>query len=1090
MTCHSDRTLRPARAPGTRNCAMRRPSIAAAGAIFTGIAVAFMGVTMGAGSAVAGPALNTQGQEPSDENVYIVQFAAPPALTYRGRPGGPAATRPTQGQKFDPRSANVRQYTRTLLDKHDRVLQSIGAYENKLYSYRYTFNGFAARLTAMQAQKLRSRKDVLNVWADRVRYLYTNDSPVFLGLYDAAAGLASAHHLNGEDVVIGIIDSGIAPEHPSFADSVETEKPRLCRSTWAESSLLGMWLCHRFKNRDEKLVYDPPKGWNGSCESGENFNTSACNNKIIGARYYADGFLQAYGEMDSNEFMSPRDADGHGTHIASTAAGSEVRATLAGIEIDRIVGMAPRARIAVYKACWLEPGQIRGSCSTSDLQRAIEDAVADGVDIINYSVGNTDISISDPDDLALLAASNAGVLSVVAAGNDGPYEGTILSPSGAPWVLTVGASSRAGDTFNTAMRVNSPVDVAGDVVTKEASFTPPLRDNGSVSAPLVLVDDGDTTGGTTYDACSALINANAVAGKIAFLQRGECDFEVKLRNAETAGAIAVVVFNNNGITIIMTGTRGSVDIPSVMISQSDGQRLLARLQNGDAVDVTLDTSLILTVPETGNMLADFSSRGPNLTAPDILKPDVIAPGVNILAGQTPDVANGIRDELFQYLSGTSMSTPHVAGIAALITQAHPDWSPAAIKSALVTTAHQDIFREDGLSEDNNTPSDPFDIGGGHIVPNLSIEPGLIYAAGKEDYEAFLCGLNDNVIDDEACEQLIAAGYSTDATDLNLPSIAVSALAGNKTVRRQVTNVGDAALYNAEVNAPPGIDVAINPSVLSLGAGETGVFDITLTTVSAELHQWQFGSLSWVSPQHTVRSPIAARAELFAAPFEALGTGTSGSLRFDVNFGYTGSYSTTVDGLAAPLILQGTVANGSREVYPQTPLDGELPASVWRSPANMIVTRETDTFIRVALYDENTSGDDDLDLYVYYCPTALTCDPPWYSGNFDSTEQINILLPQAGNYIIDVHGFATEKATSNFDLFVWTVGAANNLGNLAITAPTAATSGEQGTVTVTWDGLNTHRDGLNLKAHLGTINHDDANPDTDSPLEITVIEIRH
>jgi len=1085
MTCHSVRTTRLTPLgnklrPDQLNRTLRQRLVSVVLTFFATIVVAD-----------AGPLPNSLTQAADEERVYIVQFAQPPALTYRGRPGGLAATRPANGLKFNPQSADVRRYTKTLLDRHDRVLRSVGAYDNKLYSYRYTFNGFAARLTATQAQKLSSRKDVLKVWEDRVRYLYTNDSSVFLGLYDADTGLAASRGLKGEDIVIGVIDSGIAPEHPSFADTVEAEKPRLCRSSWAESSLLGLWLCQRFKNRDDQLVYEPPAGWNGICETGENFTTDACSNKIIGARFYAEGFLQTYVEMDSNEFMSPRDADGHGTHIASTAAGTEVRATLGGKEVDRVVGIAPRARIAVYKACWLEPGRTRGSCSTADLQRAIEDAVADGVDIINYSVGNTDISISDPDDLALLAASNASVLSVVAAGNDGPHEGTILSPSGAPWVLTVGASSRTGDKFDDIVRVNSPNDVAGDFVAKEATFTPPLRDNGPVTEALVLIDDGDTTEGTTYDACSPLVNAGALAGKIAFLQRGACDFEVKLGHVEDAGALAAIVFNHSGEFIIMTGTRGSVDIPAVMIGQADGQRLLSTLQNGDTVDVTLDKSLILTVPETGNILADFSSRGPNQTVPDILKPDVIAPGVNILAGQTPDVANGIRDEQFQYLSGTSMSTPQVAGIAALIKEAHPDWSPAAIKSALVTTGRQDIVKEDG-----ETPADPFDIGGGHVVPNLAVEPGLVYEAGKEDYEAFLCGLGtnsvDNVIDDRTCGQLIEDGFPTAASDLNQPSIAVSTLINTRTVRRRVTNVGAATQYIAEVDAPPGIDIEVNPSVLALGNGETGVFDITLSKLNAELQTWQFGSLSWTSPEHTVRSPIAVRPDLFSTELSAIGNGTSGSLEFEVEFGYTGSYAATFDGLAAPLILQGTVAGDSRGTYPQIPLDGTLPPTVWRSTDNdnVIVASETDTFMRIALFDENTSGDDDLDLYVYYCPTLIECNEPFFSGNFDSNEQVDIRLPEAGFYIIDVHGFDTEGKNTDFDLYVWTIGATDNLGNPAMTAPAGANDGEMGTVTVSWDSLETHRDGLELKAHLGTVTHDDQNPDAVLPLEITVIEIQH
>ena len=283
-------------------------------------------------------AAGVSGLDPNDqalfeERVYIVQMAEPAALDYTGRPGGVAATRPRDGERFDARSGNVRAYSRELTDTHDATLQSIGAYDRKLYSYRYTFNGFAARLTPIQAQKLRSRKNVVNVWEDSVRYLYTNDSPVFLGLFDAGSGLVSGRDLKGEDIVIGVIDSGITPEHPSFSDTREANRPRLCKSDWAQNSLLGIWLCMRFKNRADTLTYDPPAEWNGQCESGDRFAADLCNNKIIGARYYLDGFLESHA-LDANEFMSPRDADGHGTHIASTAAGNEVRATLAGTDID------------------------------------------------------------------------------------------------------------------------------------------------------------------------------------------------------------------------------------------------------------------------------------------------------------------------------------------------------------------------------------------------------------------------------------------------------------------------------------------------------------------------------------------------------------------------------------------------------------------------------------------------------------------------------------------------------------------------------------------------------------------------------------
>lgn len=1009
-----------------------------------------------------------------EERVYIVQLAEPAVLNYAGRPGGVAATRPRQGERFDAKSSNARAYSRELTEAHDALLQSIGAYDQKLYSYRYTFNGFAARLTPVQAQKLRSRKNVLNVWEDSVRYLYTNDSPVFLGLFDAGNGLVTGQDLKGEDVIIGVIDSGITPEHPSFADSREADRPRLCNSDWAQNSLLGIWLCRRFKNRDEVLAYQAPDDWNGRCETGDRFTEDLCNNKIIGARYYLDGFLESH-SLDDNEFLSPRDADGHGTHIASTAAGNEVRATLAGTDVDRVNGMAPRARIAVYKACWLEPGQLRGSCSTSDLQRAIEDAVADGVDIINYSVGNTDISISDPDDIALLAASDAGVLSVVAAGNDGPSPATILSPSGAPWVLTVGGSSRAGEKFEEAIRVNSPSNVTGDYASREASFTPALVDEGPITAELVLADDGDASGGATYDACQSIVNGGDLDGQVALLQRGGCDFEVKVANVEAAGALAAVVFNNQADLIIMSGTRDTVAIPAVMIGQADGQLLLTELQDGGIVEVTLDKTLFLTQADDGNVMGSFSSRGPNLTAPDILKPDVTAPGVNILAGQTPDVANGVRGENFQYLSGTSMAVPHVAGIAALIREAHPDWSPAAIKSALMTTSRQDVVKEDG-----ETAADPFDFGAGHIVPNDATDPGLVYEAGKADYDAFICGTKDPRVTEEECQQLEDAGFPTAAADLNLPSIAVSSLVSERTIRRRVTNVGEASQYTVTIDAPPGIDVDVTPSVLSLGPDEVGTYDVRLATSSADLYEWQFGSLSWSDASHTVHAPIAVRPVPFLAPFETIASGRSGSLQFDVQFGYTGTYETTIDGLAAPFIVEGaTVADDPGNGYGGFDPDTDnLPPSIWRSNPALIVA-DGDVFLRVALFNDNTAGEDDLDLYVYYCPGLVFCQLAGVSGADDSDEQVDVLFPKPGEYIIDVHGFETAGPNTTFDLFIWTVGPGDNLGDLSTSIPSEAISGESGTISLSWDGLE-------RQTHLGTITHSDGEKD----LEVTVIEIQN
>ena len=237
-------------------------------------------------------------------------------------------------------------------------------------------------------------------------------------------------------------------------------------------------------------------------------------------------------------------------------------------------GMAPRARIAVYKACWLEPGATRASCAMSDLQNAIEDAIADGVNIINYSVGTPTGGPTDPDSLALLAAADAGVLAVAAAGNSGPDAGTIESPGSAPWVLTAAASSRAGRRFDNILRATAPAAAVGDFATKEAAFTPTLRGIGVISARLILADDGvpavDGDNGTGSDACQKLRNAADVAGQIALIRRGLCTFQEKIANAQAAGAIAAVVYGDTAELLTMTGERGSVTIPAVMIGRRTG----------------------------------------------------------------------------------------------------------------------------------------------------------------------------------------------------------------------------------------------------------------------------------------------------------------------------------------------------------------------------------------------------------------------------------------------------------------------------------------------------------------------------------------
>jgi len=990
--------------------------------------------------------------------VYLVQLREPPVATYGGGVKGMSATKPPLGQRLKVGAAAVRNYSDYLEHNQTKLLTQVDALSDQIHSYRYALNGFAAWLTPAQVSRLYASGEVLRVWEDSERRTGTNNSPSFLGLLDLADGLRANQDLRGEGVIVGIIDSGIAVDHPALRDS-EDRIPRLCRSQWAENSLLGRWLCRRVrKNPPQRLVYDPLDRFNGTCQGGEGFPANSCNNKLLGARYYGDAFLARHA-LDPGESLSPLDADGHGTHIATTAAGNFVDASLFGTRVASISGIAPRARVAVYKACWLKPGDTRGTCSTADLARAIDDAVADGVDIINYSVGSgTEFELTAADDIALLNALQAGVLSVVAAGNDGPNLATVASPASAPWVLTVAASSQSGQRFERAIRVNEPTRLAGLYSAREAAFTPPLATRDSIDAELVLVDDGNETlsdgsSGSTRDACENLINGGDLGDRVALIVRGGCAFQDKIAAAEAAGALAVLVYNNAGDPIQMTGDPNSVNIPALMISNIDGLRLSDELTAGEPVTVELAKGLFVGRSDTANIIANFSSRGPNLGAIDVMKPDVTAPGVSILAGHTAQVANGVKGEQFQYLSGTSMSTPHAAGVAALLKEAHPDWDPGRIKSALMTTAYIGLTRQDG------GVADPLDMGSGHIDPNRAVDPGLVYDSTYSEHAAFVCSLEGNPLSAQQCSDFALAGLSSNARDLNQPGITLGQMISGDTVSRRVTHLGVPTSYSATIRPPPGVTVSVNPPSLSLGNEQTGQYSLSFDLQGGILDQWAFGQIVWSNGVKEVTSPLAVRPVAIRVPASISGNGITGNLSFAVDFGYTGTYFANVHGLRAPLRIAGFVDDDASNNF-SFRFDGGVTAHLITIPPDQ-------AFARFALFDALTDGNDDLDLYLFFCQNNL-CSQIAQSGAFTSEEEINLAFPTAGAYAALVHGFETDQLSggpgANYELLAWSFGVADNVGNMTIVAPTNATEGTTADIQVDWSGLDAD------SRYLGGISH--------------------
>ncbi len=952
-----------------------------------------------------------------ETNIYIVQMKGDPVVAYEGDIRGYKATKPGKGKKINPNSAHVKKYVAHLEELQDQVIHSAGG--SKVYSYRYAFNGFAAWMTAADAEALKGRDDVVNVWKDEILQLQTNGSPHYIGITEG--GQAWSNGLTGENVVIGVVDTGVWPEHPSFAD-VPTPKKG---------------------NKGPAIPYGPldsfsPSGCDfGNTDANSGDDAFACNNKLLAARCYNLGFSTALDPANpcggngfftgSFEFQSGRDYNGHGSHTASTAGGNNGVPAFIGGEFQGLIsGIAPRARIATYKVCWDGPDPNDPNddgCASSDSAAAIDQAVADGVDVINFSIGGSGTNFNGADDIAFLFAAGAGVFVATSNGNTGPNPGTVGTPSGVPWITAVGATQDDG-VFYDVVTVNAPGSVAGPYVAVEGASPVSLADTGAITADVELASN--------LYACDPI--TPMTPGNIALVSRGVCSFTTKYNNAATAGASAIIVFNQ--------GTPGRFDpivmsapgttIPGVMISYSDGVILAGET----GVNATMDPDAQVSAE---NRVAEFSSRGPNNGAPDIIKPDVSAPGVAILAA-------GAGTDEFMSINGTSMASPHVAGSFALLKQAHPDWSAAIARSALMTTGRQGLLKSFGTDLAN-----PFDIGAGEILPSDAQDPGLAYDAGLFDYAAFSCGNNVQIFSDGSCAFLAGLGYSFDGSDLNLPSIGIGSLAGSQTITRTVTavyNNNGNKTFHVYVDAPPGIDVSVSPSTIKLRKGNSASYEVTFTANSgAVLNEWTFGSLTWTDTGgiYSVRSPIAVRPTAFSAPSDVSGAGTDGSLNYDVGFGYNGDFNATMDGLDEGDSTPGAVADGDADLH-----------------FGQVVPPGT-TLARFSLFDEEIGASNDLDLQVFGPGPGFpfVCS----SGSGTSEEQCDLVNPAPGEYAVFVIDFASAAGPTPYILWLFNLDSAD-VGNSTVIAPASAVLGTTGNVTIDWFGLS------NDTRALGIVSYDD------------------
>ncbi|XP_057721246.1 subtilisin-like protease SBT1.7 [Arachis stenosperma] len=708
-------------------------------------------------------------------------------------------------------------------------LQSVSESAEMLYTYKHVVHGFSTRLTNQEAEALSKQPGILSLIPERKYELHTTRTPYFLGLDLTLASLDRfSTHLPASvaesEVIIGVLDSGIWPEHESLDDT----------------------------------GFGPiPSRWKGECESGKNFNSSHCNRKLIGARFFHKGHEQVSGPInEEKESKSPRDEEGHGTHTLTTAAGSIVSgASLFGLAPGTARGMSTQARVASYKVCW------KRGCYSSDIAAAIDKAIEDGVDILSMSLGSKlDEYYQDLIAIGAFRATSHGILVSISAGNSGPFPGNISNV--APWMTTVGAGTIDRD-FPAYVSLGNGMTYAGSSLYVEAS-------SKLLDTPLPLVYAGNVSNSTLENRCETnTLIPSRVSGKIVLCKRGGSGRFKKGLEVKRAGGIGMLVGNGeeHGEELVADAHL----VPAALLGKKASDAIRDYILSCSNATATLSFGGTQLQVQPSPVVAAFSSRGPNPLSPKILKPDLIGPGVNILAGWTGAAGpTGLEEDsrrtTFNILSGTSMSCPHISGLAAILKAAHPQWSPAAIRSALMTTSYTTYTNGYPIMDiATQQPATPFDFGAGHVDPLLALDPGLIYDADIHDYLNFLCASNYN-------SSQIKVLARTDFTcvpsmtyrveDLNYPSFAVPFETPNNSVQysRTLTNVGALGTYKASVSFQSDtlVEIVVEPETLTFTElFEKKNYTVTFTSSnSVALGTNSFAYLKWSDGQHKVVSPIA------------------------------------------------------------------------------------------------------------------------------------------------------------------------------------------------------------------------------------------
>jgi len=945
---------------------------------------------------------------------YIVVMKADPLATYEGDVKGLKATKPAEGEQLETQSQDSQRYVKHLESEQTDLVSDIGVTPDT--TYQVVLNGFSADLSGEQVDALRASKDVLGVYPDEIRHPDAQTSTDFLGLGDDRKGRGGVWQQTGgvdkagEGVVVGVIDTGIAPEHPSFdGKKLKKQKKQHDRHKGKQPYIDGKY-----------VYFDKSDGgqFQSAMVEAQDWDKRDYSSKLIGGQYFYAG-AEAAGFDFQYDYLSPRDGDGHGSHTASTAAGNfKVKASIEDVDFGTVSGVAPGAKVAAYKACYVGPDPAVTTddiCALSDLVAAIDQAVADGVDVINYSIGGGAAStVMAPEDLAFFNAAAAGVFVATSAGNDGPDP--VTADHASPWYTTVAASTIP--TWEGTVQFDG-FEQAG------ASVSVPFGE--SVTGPSIAAVNAGAAGAVDAQLClPGTLDPAKVAGHIVVCDRGSNARAEKSRVVKDAGGIGMVLVN-------VPGGADSLDndfhaVPTVHLNAEYREAVLAYVQGGVDRPITLVGENTTGVTTPTPQIAGFSSRGPMLAdGSDVLKPDVAAPGVAILAATNN--APGEKPT-FGILSGTSMASPHVAGLGALYLGEHPKATPAEIRSAMMTTAYDTVL------PDGSKNTNPFEQGAGQVDATRYLNPGLLYLNGVKDWAAFLDG--KGLSDFPGIDPI-------DGSDLNQASISIGSLASAQTVTRSVTST-QKGTFTAKASVP-GVHVKVTPSQLTFDKpGQTKTFTVTFDNTDAPVEQWATGTLTWTSKKNTVRSPIAVFPVTADAPAEVTGTGADGSTAVEITPGLDGDLALDLSGLTAFDLLSD----------PDNPVEGhsgdENSGDANKDVAWIVDVPEGTTLSR---FDLDSSDDDgsDLDLTVYrvVSPDDLRYYERWQSATGSADEQVTLPAPTAGTYLVVANMYSTTGPMT-WDMTYANVQPGGEGAFAATPNPIAAVRGEKTSYELSWTGL--------------------------------------